>query len=292
MALGILREKKMKLTTFYKIYYRHRIKKASLILKIYLIITVLFRYIFNLFYLPKKKNLDEYSKENSNLFFKDLNYLCEYFNSDKGEKFTNQYAKPSKQDDKKIIAHGYAKIYEKYLKENKEKNLNIIELGSFYGNASAAFYFYFKNSQIYSADINPDMYLYRSKRLHNFFTDTSLRSSIEKNILKKNIQFDLIIEDASHMLKDQIISLFILFKNLKSGGFFIIEEIDFPEKREDMRVGQEFPDLKTILNKIINKEDFKSKYINENEKNYFLENFDTIKFYTGNINEIAIIKKK
>ena len=35
-------------------------------------------------YLPKKKNLDEYSKENSNLFFKDLNYLCEYFNSDKG----------------------------------------------------------------------------------------------------------------------------------------------------------------------------------------------------------------
>ena len=282
----------MKLTTFYKIYYRHRIKKASFVLKIYLIITVFFIYIFNWFYLPKKKNLDHYSKINQNLFFKDLNYLCEYFNSDKGEKFKNQYAKPSKQDNKKIIAHGYAKIYEKYLKEHKEKNLNIIELGSFYGNASAAFYFYFKNSQIYSADINPDMYLYRSKRLTNFFTDTSSRSSIERNILRKNIQYDLIIEDASHMLKDQIISLFILFKSLKPGGFFIIEEIDFPEKREDMRAGQEHPDLKTILNKISNKENFNSKYINANEKNYFLENFDTIKFYTGNINEIAIIKKK
>ena len=66
-----------------------------------------------------------------------------------------------------------------------------------------------------------------------------------------------------------------------------MEEIDFPEKREDMRVGQEFPDLKTILNKIINKEDFKSIYINETKK-LFLENFDTIKFYTGNINEIAL----
>ena len=282
----------MKLTTFYKIYYRHRIKKASFLLKIYLIITLFFKYIFNLFYLPKTKNLDDYSKKNQNLFQKDLNYLCEYFNSDKGEKFTNQYAKPSKQVDKKIIAHGYARIYEKYLKERKDKNLNIIELGSFYGNASAAFYFYFKNSKIYSVDINPDMYLYRSKRLKNFFTDTSSRSSIVKNILSRNIEFDLIIEDASHMLKDQIISLFILFKNLKSGGLFIVEEIDFPEKREDMRVGQEFPDLKTILNKIINKENFHSKYINENEKKYFLENFDTIKFYTGNINEIAIIKKK
>tara|TARA_A100000164_G_scaffold285163_1_gene258106 strand:- start:54 stop:902 length:849 start_codon:yes stop_codon:yes gene_type:complete len=282
----------MKLTTFYRIYYRHRIKKASHVLKIYLIITVFFKYIFNLFYLPKTKNLDDYSKENPNLFHQDLNYLCEYFNSDKGEKFKNQYAKPSKQDDKKITAHGYAKIYEKYLKEKKEKNLNIIELGSFYGNASAAFYFYFKNSQIYSADINPDMYLYRSKRLKNFFTDTSSRASIENNILTRNTKFDLIIEDASHMLKDQIISLFILFKNLNSGGIFIVEEIDFPEKREDMRDGQEFPDLKTILKKIINKENFNSKYINEHEKNYFLENFDTIKFYTGNVNEIAIIKKK
>ena len=282
----------MKLTTFYRIYYRHRIKKASHVLKIYLIITVFFKYIFNLFYLPKPKNLDDYSKENPNLFHQDLNYLCEYFNSDKGEKFKNQYAKPSKQDDKKITAHGYAKIYEKYLKEKKEKNLNIIELGSFYGNASAAFYFYFKNSQIYSADINPDMYLYRSKRLKNFFTDTSSRASIENNILTRNTKFDLIIEDASHMLKDQIISLFILFKNLNSGGIFIVEEIDFPEKREDMRDGQEFPDLKTILKKIINKENFNSKYINEHEKNYFLENFDTIKFYTGNVNEIAIIKKK
>ena len=282
----------MKLTTFYKIYYRHRIKKASFVLKIYLFLTIFFKYILNLFYLPKTKNLDNYSKENINLFDQDLNYLCEYFNSDKGEIFKNQYAKPSKQEDKKIIAHGYAKIYEKYLKKHKDEYLNIIELGSFYGNASAAFYFYFKNAQIYSADINPDMYLYRSKRLKNFFTDTSSRTSIEKNILSRNIEFDLIIEDASHMIKDQIISLFILFKNLKPGGFFIIEEIDFPEKREDMRVDQEFPDLKTILNKITNKENFNSKYINENEKNYFLENFDTIKIYTGNINEIAIIKKK
>ena len=166
-----------------------------------------------------------------------------------------------------------------------------MELGSFYGNASAAFFFFFKNSKIYSADINPDMYIYKSKRLENFFTDTSSRSSIESNIIKKNIEFDIIIEDASHMLKDQIISLFILFKILKPGGFFIIEELDFPEKREDMRTNQEFPDLKTILKKIIHKENFESKYISLDEKEYFLNNVDFIKFYRGNVNEFAIVKK-
>ena len=282
----------MKLKTFYNIFYRHRVQKASNLLRLYLFITLLIKYAVNLCYLPKKKNLDNFSKKNSYLFNKDLNFLCEFFNSDKGEKFINQYAQPSKQDSKKIIAHGYAKIYEKYLKDNKDRVLNIIELGSFYGNASAAFFFYFKNAKIYSADINPDMYLYSSERLKNFFTDTSSRSSIEKNIINKNIKFDLIIEDASHMLKDQIISLFTLFRTLNSGGLFIVEEIDFPEKREDMRANQDYPDLKTILKKIINKENFNSKYINENEKLFFLDNVETIKFYNGNINEIVVIKKK
>ena len=282
----------MKLKTFYNIFYRHRIQKASNLLRLYLFITLLIKYIVNLYYLPKKKNLDNFSKKNSYLFNKDLNFLCEFFNSDKGENFKNQYAQPLKQDSKKIIAHGYAKIYEKYLKDNKDGVLNIIELGSFYGNASAAFFFYFKNAKIYSADINPDMYLYSSKRLNNFFTDTSSRSSIEKNIINKNIKFDLIIEDASHMLKDQIISLFTLFRTLNSGGLFIVEEIDFPEKREDMRINQDYPDLKTILKKIMNNENFNSKYINENEKLFFLDNVETIKFYHGNINEIVVIKKK
>ena len=282
----------MKLKTFYNIFYRHRIQKASNFLRLYLFIALLIKYIVNLFYLPKKKNLDNFSEKNSYLFKKDLNFLCEFFNSDKGENFINQYAQPSKQDGKKIIAHGYAKIYEKYLKDNKDRVLNIIELGSFYGNASAAFFFYFKNAKIYSADINPDMYLYSSERLKNFFTDTSSRSSIEKNIINKDIKFDLIIEDASHMLKDQIISLFTLFRTLNSGGLFIVEEIDFPEKREDMRANQDYPDLKTILKKIMNKENFNSKYINENEKLFFLDNVETIKFYNGNINEIVVIKKK
>ena len=282
----------MKLKTFYNIFYRHRIQKASNLLRLYLFITLLIKYIFNLYYLPKKKNLDNFSQKNSYLFNKDLNFLFEFFNSDKGENFKNQYAQPLKQDSRKIIAHGYAKIYEKYLKNNKDRILNIIELGSFYGNASAAFFFYFKNAKIYSADINPDMYLYSSKRLKNFFTDTSSRSSIEKNIINKKIKFDLIIEDASHMLKDQIISLFTLFRTLNSGGLFIVEEIDFPEKREDMRINQSQPDLKQIFKNILNNKDFESEYINKDEKEYFLNNFESIKFFKGNYNEIAIVKKK
>ena len=282
----------MNIKTFYTLFYRHRFEKASKIRKLYLTIILPFKFLYNYLYLEKKKNLDNFSLKNPYLFFKDLNFLFEFFNSDKGEKYINQYTHPSKKDNRRIKAHGYSKFYEKIFLELKDKKINILEIGSFYGNASAAMFFYFKNANIFGADINPDMFNFTSKRIKNFFVNSSSVSSIQKNMLDKKIEYKIIIEDASHMLKDQIISLFHLFPILESGGYFIVEELDFPETREDMRTGQEFPDLKSILKNIQEKKDFNSIYINQNLKDYFLNNFETIDVFKGNINEIAIIKKK
>ena len=282
----------MNINTFYNLFYRHRFEKASLIRKIYLLLILPFKFLYNYFYMEEKKNLDDFSLKNYFLFSKNLNFLFEYFNSDKGEKYINQYTHPSKRDNIKIKAHGYSKFYEKVFFEFKDKKINILEIGSFYGNASAAMFFYFRNANIFGADINPDMFNYTSKRMTSFFVNSSSASSIQKNIIDKKIKYKIIIEDASHMLKDQIISLFYLFPILESGGYFIVEELDFPETREDMRIGQEFPDLKSILKNVLKKKDFNSKYIDQNLKNYFLDNVETIEIFRGNINEIAVIKKK
>ena len=136
------------------------------------------------------------------------------------------------------------------------------------------------------------MYSYKGVRLKNFYVDSSSRESIQKNIIDKKIKFDVIIEDASHMLKDQVISFFMLFPLVEKDGFFITEEIDFPEKRDDMRIGQEGPDLKKILMEILNKNDFNSEYITKVEKDYVLSNIGKISFFKGNTNEVVIIKKK
>ena len=281
----------MNLKTFYRIYYKHRVEKASHILKFYLFLIIPFVYFLNFFFLNKKVNLDLFSKRNFSLFEKNLDFLFEFFNSDKGEYYIDQYVQPIKRKNVKIKCHGYSKFYEKYFFELKNKNINILEIGSFYGNASAALFFYFRNANIYGGDINPEMFKYFSKRIKSFFVDSSKRSSIDNNILSKETNFDIIIEDASHMLKDQIISLFMLFKVLNPGGYFIVEELDFPETKENMRINQSPPDLKLILKKILKKEDFTSVYINQEEKEYFLKNYEFIKFYKGNINEFAIIKK-
>jgi len=282
----------MRIKTFYNIFYRHRVQKANIFLKIYILIILPFRYLINIPYLPKVINLDYHSKNKSELFKKDLDFLFEYFNSDKGEYYINQYMQPIKRNNKRIDAHGYSKIYEKYFEKIRGDNLNVLELGSFYGNAAGAFYYYFKNSKIFSGDICPDLFRYKSSRLKNFYINTSSESSIDEILIKNKDNFNIIIEDASHTLKDQIISLFLLFRKVLPNGIFVCEELDFPETRKDMNLGNEYPDLKQILLAIKSNQDFNSKYITDEDKKYFLENFKSIEIYKGKINEVAIIQKK
>ena len=133
----------MKLRTFYKIYYEHRFKKANLILKLYILIVIPVKYLINLIYLPKIINLDEFVDRFGLSETSDLGKLFEFFNSDKGNQFENQYAHPSKRTSLKIKGHGYSNFYQKYFENLKSKNLNILEIGSFHGNASAALFFLF-----------------------------------------------------------------------------------------------------------------------------------------------------
>jgi hypothetical protein len=280
----------MKILTFYNIYYKYRFFKSNIFLKIYLSLIFPWKYFIYKIFSEKKINLENLEINDSNLLNLTLNDLFEYFNSDKGNFFLNQYTRSRKKD--KIQGHQYAFFYDKYFKDIKNNQLNILELGSFKGGAAAAFSFFFKNSKIYSGDLYPDIFNFYSKRIINFKIDTSSEESINKFVEKVNLKYDIVIEDAGHFLKDQIISLFLLFKILKPKGTFVIEELDFPDTRQDMNIYNEKPTLRQILNCIINKQDFFSKYINNSDKEYFLKNFDSIEIFKGRINEIAFINKK
>ncbi len=284
----------MKLRTFYKIFYEHRFKKANYILKFYIISVIPIKYLINLIYLPKIINLDNFVDRYGLNETKDLGKLFDFFNSDKGNQFENQYAHPSKRTYSKIKGHGYSIFYQKYFENLKSNNLKILEVGSFHGNASAALYFYFKKSKLFAADIYPDLFRYRSNRIENFYVNSSDENSIQKNIIDKfSDNFDIIIEDAGHSLKDQIISLFMLFKKLNSGGLFIIEELDFPDTRKDMNLMNEKPTLREILFKFKKeKKLLNSKYIKKNDRDNFLDSIESLEIYRGNFNEIAILRKK
>ena len=282
----------MNIKSFYKIYYEHRVKKASYILKIYILLVLPLNYLINKFYYPSVVNLDKFSKNNEYLYEKDLGFLFQYFNSDKGQKLINQYNKPIYKDKNFSEGHSYHIFYEKFFNSKKNLEIDLLEIGSFKGNAAAAFYFYFKKCKIISCDLFPDLFLYKSNRILNFKIDSGSETELNNKLLNQNYKFDIIVEDAGHYFKDQIISLFILFKAVKPKGLFVIEELDFPNKRKDMNLLNEKPTLKDILKLIKENKDFNSKYITDEQKKYFLDHVEEINIFKGTSHEIAFISKK
>ena len=132
------------------------------------------------------------------------------------------------------------------------------------------------------------MFRYESTRIKKLLINSGSREDLK--ILQKK-KFDIIIEDASHYHKDQILSLFILFKSLKKGGLFVIEELDFPDTRHDMNLKGDKNTLYNILKLVKNKRKFYSEFILDSEKDYFLKNFKKINIFKGRFNKIAFIKK-
>ena len=113
----------------------------------------------------------------------------------------------------------------------------------------ASFYFYFPHSNLIGLDNNPFRNCYKSNRIRTIYANVSSRK-ILKNLTKHlNQKFDLIIEDSSHRLIDQIFCFAENFKNLKAGGIYIVEDLNFPEIHEMYNPTKEDVDLKGILRK-------------------------------------------
>ncbi len=238
--------------------------------------------LYNYFY---KKNLDKIYSKSSELYNKKLSYLFEHFSSLRQE-------------------HGYEDAYQENLKEIKNRNIDILEIGTAKGDGLASFYFYFPNSILIGVDNNPFRIRYKSKRIRTIYSDISSKKVISNLTNHLSKKFDLIIEDCSHLLVDQIICFVENFKNLKENGIYVVEDLNFPEIHEKYNPTAESINLKVIFNKIINKEKIDTHLINEKQLTYLENNIETIKIFKcknkknylvegiSEYSEIAFVKKK
>lgn len=258
-----------------------------------------FRRIFNLIYkvivnllkkiVNKIINLDKKDKDNlSNL---SLNKLFSYFNCDKGTTLLD--------NQKNIIkSHNYSTFYEKYFHNLKEKKMNILELGSHEGKGLAAFFYYFPNAKLYGANINPFQMLFYSKRINEIYIDVSSKKIVEGFSQYFNEKFDVIIDDASHNLRDILLTLPILFKNLNKGGFYVIEDINQFEVFKNLNPSNEKLTPLKILKFMQENKSFNSNFISKDDVEYLKENIAEYYFERGemlvdgtNISDIVFLKK-
>ena len=237
----------------------------------------------NLIFKFKKK----ISIDNDNIISESLDYLFHEYGSDKANIF-----KFSKQP-----GHGYSIYYEKKLETYKNKNLNILEIGSYAGASAAAFIKYLPKSKVYCFDVNISNFKYKSKNINVYGIDINNQKKVIKTLNKiflgQNFnQFDLIIDDGSHNLSDILMSLKIFFKHVKNKGLYIIEDYKHPNYYKSNRdidhllVDQIFESLNC-------KKSFNSNIFNDDDQKELIKSIKKIETFKGNLkdSDISFITK-
>ena len=232
----------------------------------------------NLIYKFKKK----ISIDNDKIDSDSIDYLFHEYGSDKANIF-KLTQKPG---------HGYSIFYEKKLQKYKNKNLNILEIGSYAGASAAAFLKYLPNSKIYCFDVNISNFKYKSKNIKVFGIDINNQKKVEKILHKifseqKIFDFDLIIDDGSHYLSDILISLKIFFKYLKNSGLYVIEDYKHPNYYEYNRNIKHIL-IDEFLNNLSNKKISSSNIFKENDQKKLISSIEKIENFKGNLDDSDI----
>ena len=245
-----------------------------------------FKHKFNL----KVVDLDKFRNQKEYLSF-NLEKLFFNFNSDKGSHWFWK--------NKKLDAHNYSEFYEKYFSSLKKKKINFLEIGSHEGKGVASFFFYFPFSRIIGANINPFQMKFSSKRITELYIDVSSKKILNNFANHLNEKQDIILDDASHNIRDILITLSSMFKKLKSGGIYVIEDIEQFKIFNELNPYLNESSPMEILKKIKDKSFFKSSFIEDEEKKYLIDNIETINFEKGsmiingqNASDIAFIFKR
>jgi hypothetical protein len=190
----------------------------------------------------------------------------------------------------KHFEHNYFNlIYNDLFKEKQMEIKRFIEIGIDKGGSVELWRDYFKNAEVVGCDIALDLaknYLGEDnlERIVLKKLDQSSESELE-SFSEMYQDVDVILDDGSHKMFDQQITFAKLFKTLKSGGVYIIEdlhtslEVVMPEKRI---FGWGDPDKTITLDMLKNYQntgEIVSDFMTKEEMDYLNENIKSIDVY-------------
>lgn len=126
--------------------------------------------------------------------------------------------------DKSSDIHNYCVKYEKYLPFKRDDKIKILEIGVLGGASVKMWNKYFYNSLVVGIDIKDDCKEYETENIKIEIGDQTNEKFLDY-IYEKYGDFDLIIDDGSHINSDTIKTFKILFqRHLKSGGIYVVED--------------------------------------------------------------------
>lgn len=191
--------------------------------------------------------------------------------------------------DKGAVYHNYLNIYEKYFSKYRNTLGNFLEIGLWEGESIKMWREYFTTGNLVGVDIL-DLSHIVLENTTILVGDQSNRTDLE-NISKVTYpEFDIIIDDGGHMMHQMQITLGTMFKYLKPGGVFVIEDLHTCGVPEYNRGGDtETTEMLEAFNKTGR---IVSNCMTTEEMLYLEHHIETVNLEEGNVSKIAFITKR
>lgn len=236
--------------------------------------------------------------------------------------------------------HGYTRVYYEIMRQSRLKAVNLFEIGIYLGSSLKMWESFFPNGNIFGIDngrkvfkgdikfgnrnetpTEDDLRLLRTGQLgnpndFNWIETNRIRCFIADQRSKKQLkqafkyfnckEFDFILDDGQHYQEHQQKSLGLLFKYIKSGGYYIIEDVCtqslllqgcfWEQKKNDCTDSTDF-----VFRTFIETGIFSNEYVTEKEAKYIEDNTGDVFMYdsvgknnspVSGTSKLVIIKKK
>jgi hypothetical protein len=186
--------------------------------------------------------------------------------------------------DKGITVHNYTEVYELFFSPLKNTAKKVFEIGIAGGGSLEMWRDYFPKATIYGIDIVPKGEL-DSDRLKTFVADQASRRQLAAFIARFGGFYDIIIDDGGHTMEQQQVSLGFLFKYLRPGGYYVIEDVHTSLPQFWSGFGVE-PDggnsTLTMINGFISSGRLTSRYLAPAEAKYLTRNIEFCDLFARN----------
>ena len=127
--------------------------------------------------------------------------------------------------DKSSLGHNYMHAYARCFAPFRKKPIRFLEIGLHEGNSVQLWEEYFPKAELHFIDIDLSLVKYHSKRAHYHQCDQENPIDLAFFLQKMPGPFDIIVDDGGHSSQQQVTSFLTLFRSLKSGGLYVIEDL-------------------------------------------------------------------
>ncbi|MFT5778701.1 MAG: hypothetical protein ACI837_001657 [Crocinitomicaceae bacterium] len=200
--------------------------------------------------------------------------------------------------DKSPSQHNFISIYERYFATLQDSMKKFFEIGVFNGASHKMWKCYFPNAEIYGIDIKPKPWV-EQLGINISLANQGSREDLQKFVDENVADFDVILDDGSQIIEHQIIPLGFLFKPLKPGGLYIIEDVhtSIPTfYKEDFGANEDLSNTTlTMISNYILTEKINSEFLTEEEIKYLEQNIEYVelsKRKSGMHSTLCVFRKK